>query len=146
MKGLAVSSLLSVLIVVAPAAQNGPVPIRDGSIETTDRVRIHYLEAGRGPALLFIPGFTGAAEFWEPQIRAFSTSHRVIAMDPRSQGDSEKTYDGNFTERRAQDIRDVINRLDLAPVIIVAWSRGGVGNLELPPTIWLRRSARRRID
>ena len=123
MKRLAVSSLLSVLIVVAPAAQNRPAPIRNGFIETTDRVRIHYLEAGRGPALLFIPGFTGAAEFWEPQMRVFSISHRVIAMDPRSQGDSEKTYDGNFTERRAQDIRDVINRLDLAPVVIVAWSR-----------------------
>lgn len=122
MKGVG-SLLVSAFTVATLAAQNGPARITDGSIETTDHVRIHYLEAGRGPALLFIPGFTGAAEFWEPQIRAFSASHRVVAMDPRSQGDSEKTYEGNFTERRARDIGDVIDRLNLAPVVIVAWSR-----------------------
>jgi non-heme chloroperoxidase len=81
------------------------------------------LEAGTGPALLFIRGFTGAAEFWEPQIRAFSMSHRVIAMDPRSQGDSEKTHDGNSIDGRARDIKAVVDGLKLAPVVIIAWSR-----------------------
>ena len=117
------SLIFWVAITVGLAAQNRPVAIGSGFVDTTDKVRIHYLEAGRGPAVLFIPGFTGAAEFWEPQIRAFSTSNRVIAMDPRSQGDSEKTYNGNFTERRARDIRDVITSLQLAPVVVVAWSR-----------------------
>jgi pimeloyl-ACP methyl ester carboxylesterase len=44
-------------------------------------------------------------------------------MDPRSQGDSEKTYEGNNIDSRAQDIRDVIEALKLAPDVIVAWSR-----------------------
>ncbi len=122
MKGVA-SLILWVSTAAALSAQNRPIPISGGFIDTSDGVRIHYLEAGRGPALLFVPGFTGAAEFWESQIRTFSTSNRVIAMDPRSQGDSEKTYNGNFTERRARDIRDVITSLNLAPVVIVAWSR-----------------------
>ena len=47
----------------------------------------------------------------------------MVAIDPRSQGDSEKTFDGNYTESRAHDIRDVITSLNLAPVVIVAWSR-----------------------
>jgi microsomal epoxide hydrolase len=114
---------VALFLAVTASAQNGVVRISDGFIKSTDGVRIHYLEAGRGDALLLIPGFTGAAEFWEQQIRVFSSSHRVIAMDPRSQGDSEKTYDGNFTDRRAQDIRDVVNSLKLSPVVIVAWSR-----------------------
>jgi len=114
---------LSLFLAATIATQTETVRISGGFIEARDGVRIHYLEAGRGPTLLFIPGFTGAAEFWEPQIRVFSTSHRVIAMDPRSQGDSAKTYEGNFTDSRAQDIRDVINSLNLAPVVIVAWSR-----------------------
>jgi microsomal epoxide hydrolase len=45
-------------------------------------------------------------------------------MDPRSQGDSDKANEGNFTESRARDIGDVIASLGLAPVVIVAWSRG----------------------
>lgn len=116
------TALVSVLLVSTIGAQRVS-PISDGFIKTRDGVRIHYLEAGRGPALLFIPGFTGAAEFWDQQIRVFSATHRVIAMDPRSQGDSDKTYDGNFTESRAQDIGDVIRSLNIAPVVIVAWSR-----------------------
>jgi pimeloyl-ACP methyl ester carboxylesterase len=67
---------------------------------------------GVASLLISASGFTGGAGFWELQIRAFSTSHRVVAMDPRSPGDSEKTYDGNFTERRAQDIRDVVDTLN----------------------------------
>lgn len=115
------SVALSLLLTGTVPAQT--IKISDGYVQTRDRVRIHYLEAGQGPSLLFIPGFTGAAEFWEPQTLAFSKSHRVIAMDPRSQGDSEKTYEGNFISSRAQDIRDVIDALNLAPVVIVAWSR-----------------------
>jgi microsomal epoxide hydrolase len=115
--------MVALFLVVGVSAQTRTTQISDGFIKTTDGVRIHYIEAGSGPALLFIPGFTGAAEFWETQIRVFSASHRSVAIDPRSQGDSEKTFDGNFTGRRAQDIRDVINSLNLEPVVIVAWSR-----------------------
>jgi non-heme chloroperoxidase len=117
---LAVASLY---LAVTLGAQGELVRINDGSIKTRDGVQLHDLEAGRGPALLFIPGFTGAAEFWDLQIRAFSPRHRVVAIDPRSQGDSEKTFDGNYTDSRAQDIRDVITSLNLVPVVIVAWSR-----------------------
>jgi non-heme chloroperoxidase len=117
------SAVTAFLFAVTVSAQSGTARFSNGFIKTTDGVRIHYIEAGSGPALLFIPGFTGAAEFWETQVRVFSASHRSVAMDPRSQGDSEKTYDGNFTDRRAQDIRDIVSFLHLGPVVIVAWSR-----------------------
>jgi non-heme chloroperoxidase len=119
---VAVTGLALLVLMPTLGAQSGS-SIRDGFVKTRDGVRIHYLEAGRGPALLFIPGFTGAAEFWDQQIRVFSATHRVIAMDPRSQGDSDKTYDGNFTESRARDVGDLIRSLNLSPVVIVAWSR-----------------------
>jgi non-heme chloroperoxidase len=118
-----IRAVLALVLAAGLAAQGGTTRIREGFVKAGDGVGIHYLEAGRGPALLFIPGFTGAAEFWEAQIQAFSQLHRVIAIDPRSQGDSEKTYEGNSTDNRARDIRAVITSLNLAPVIIVAWSR-----------------------
>lgn len=34
---------------------------------TSDGVRLHYLEAGEGKALIFIPGWTMPAEIWEPR-------------------------------------------------------------------------------
>jgi microsomal epoxide hydrolase len=117
------SAVLWLTLAATVAAQTGRVNIRDGFIATTDGVRLHYLEAGRGTSIVFVPGWMGAAEFWEPQIRHFARSHRVVAVDPRSQGDSTKTSNGNYTERRGQDIKELINRLGLAPAVVVAWSR-----------------------
>jgi microsomal epoxide hydrolase len=96
--------------------------LKSGFFTTTDGVKLHYLESGSGPAILFVPGWTGVAEFWAPQMRHFAGSHRVVALDPRSQGDSEKPAEGNYHERRGQDIREAIEHLRLAPVIVVAWS------------------------
>ena len=55
-------------------------------------------------------------------MRHFAGSHRVVALDPRSQGDSDKPAEGNYHERRGRDIREVIEQLRLAPVILVSWS------------------------
>src|SRR5579872_4625152 len=87
--------------------------------KTSDGVRLHYLEAGSGSVIVFVPGWTMPAEIWRPQIVGLSKNYRVIALDPRSQGDSEKTPEGNFPERRAQDIRDLIETLRLSPVVLV---------------------------
>ena len=100
-------------------------------IAASDGVRLHYLEAGSGPAILFVPGWTGAAEFWTPQMRLLSASYRVVALDPRSQGDSEKTEQGNYTERRARDIHEIIGKLNLGPVVLVAWSRAVIEAMSL---------------
>lgn len=111
------------LSVSAVWAQPG-AKIAGGFFTTSDGVKIHYLEAGRGPAIVFVPGWTMPAEIWEPQIRHFSRSHRVAALDPRSQGLSEKPTEGHYPERRAEDIKELVDRLRLAPAVLVGWSMG----------------------
>src|SRR4051812_9072880 len=67
-------------------------------------VQIHVLEAGVDngrPPLVLIPGWTMPATIWEEQIARFSKVRRVIAFDPRSQGDSTKTAQGNTPDVRA---------------------------------------------
>ncbi|MFA5897596.1 MAG: alpha/beta hydrolase [Hyphomicrobium sp.] len=88
----------------------------------TDGTRLHYVEAGAGPTLLMVPGWMGSVEYWTDQIEALAASHRVIALDPRSHGRSEQTADGNSIAQRGADIWNLIERLDLAPTGIVAWS------------------------
>ncbi|MGA3213157.1 MAG: alpha/beta hydrolase [Terriglobales bacterium] len=65
---------------------------------TSDGVRLHYLEAGSGPAIVFEPGWMMMAGIWQSQIDYFSRSYHVIALDPRSQGDSDKTTEGDYPE------------------------------------------------
>ncbi len=103
---------------------------KSGFVTTADGVRIHYLEADpqapamKSPALLFVPGWTMPAEIWEKQIAYFSKSRRVVAMDPRSQGLSSQTTEGHYPEARARDIKAVVDKLKLAPVVLVGWSMG----------------------
>jgi len=96
----------------------------EGFIATSDGVRLHYIEAGSGASIVLEPGWTMPADIWEPQINALSKSFRVVAIDPRSQGKSDRPTDGHYPERRAQDIKEVIDQLQLAPVTLVGWSLG----------------------
>jgi non-heme chloroperoxidase len=96
----------------------------DRFFKTSDGVRLHYLDSGQGPAIVFVPGWTMPAEIWRSQIQYFRQTHRVIAFDPRSQGESERSSEGNFPGRRAQDIKELVGQLNLSPVVLVGWSLG----------------------
>jgi len=96
--------------------------LKSGFVTTSDGVQIHYVESGSGPSMVLVPGWTMPAEIWEEQIRAFSASHRVVAVDPRSQGRSEKVSEGHYPERRARDIHELVQELELAPAVLVGWS------------------------
>ena len=106
------------------AAPMFAAPWKEGYIRTSDGVRLHYLTAGSGPSIVFQPGWAMPAEIWEPQIEALSKSFRVVAIDPRSQGKSGLTADGLYPKRRARDIKEVIDKLNLAPAVLVGWSLG----------------------
>ncbi|MFZ0883404.1 MAG: alpha/beta hydrolase, partial [Candidatus Acidiferrales bacterium] len=81
------------------------------------------------PSILFVPGWTMPGWIWQKQIDYFSRDYRVVAMDPRSQGDSTQTSDGLYPAVRARDIKAVVDQLDLAPVLIVSWSMAVVETL-----------------
>lgn len=74
------------------------------------------------PSILFVPGWTMPAWIWENQISYFSKDYRVVAMDPRSQGESSQTSEGLYPAARARDMKAVVDQLHLAPVVIVGWS------------------------
>lgn len=96
-------------------------------VTAPDGARIHYLQGGTAnaqPAVVFIPGWTWSASIWEPQMTRLVSDHRVIAMDPRSQGDSAKTTERNTPEGRAEDIAALLQNLGEAPVVLVGWSQG----------------------
>jgi microsomal epoxide hydrolase len=110
-----------------------PLPVK-AEIEhrffkTSDHVQLHYLEAGNGPTLVFVPGWVMPAEIWEPQIQYFSQRFHVIALDPRSQGKSETAKTGHEPETRARDIKELIDNLKVDSVTLVGWSLGVLESL-----------------
>lgn len=113
--------LLLSMLLVSPVL-HGAATVKDGFFTTSDGVRLHYLESGAGPTILFVPGWTMPAEIWQPQIEYFSRKYHVVALDPRSQGASDKPAEGNYPGRRAQDYKELIDHLGGSPVVFVGWS------------------------
>lgn len=96
----------------------------DRSFKASDGTRLHYLEAGHGHTIVFIPGWTMPAWIFEPQIAALSAHYRVIAFDPRGQGQSEIPETGYDPQRRGEDIADLLQMLGPQPVVLAGWSLG----------------------
>ncbi len=95
-----------------------------GHVRTKDGVRLHYLEAGAGKPILMIPGWSQTAEQFRHQLEGLSDRYRVIALDLRGHGESDKPDFGYRISRLAGDLRDVIEALDLEEVNILGHSMG----------------------
>jgi non-heme chloroperoxidase len=80
-------------------------------------------------SILFVPGWVMPAWIYQKQLDGLSKTRRVVAMDPRSQGESTRTTEGLYPAQMAKDIHAVIEQLHLAPVVIVGWSMGIVETL-----------------
>lgn len=67
-----------------------------------DGVRLHYQEKGAGTPLVLIHGYTSSTYSWKDVFEPLSQNFRVIAVDLKGFGFSEKR-DGDYT-RRAQAV------------------------------------------
>lgn len=89
-------------------------------------VELHILEKGEGKPLIFIPGLTFSGEIFKNQIEYFSKKYRVIGIDPRGQGYSTKTVDGNDYLTHGKDLAGLIDELELEDVVLIGWSTGNL--------------------
>lgn len=124
----------------ASGGQTPPMRAEDRFFTTSDGVRLHYLDAGRGRTILFIPGWSMPAFIWQRQIAALSPRWRTVAMDPRSQGRSQVARSGHEPTRRGRDIGEIIERLGADRVVLVGWSLGVLDSLA-----YLHETGDRRI-
>ena len=95
-------------------------------------VTLAYEDRGAGkPACVFVHGWTCNRSFFAPQAAHFARRHRVVSIDLRGHGESDKPQ-GPYT--RAQDadgVAYVIEQLSLGPVVAVGHSMGGTIVLQL---------------
>ena len=96
-------------------------------VEVAKGVSLRGIEAGKPgdqTAIVFIPGWSTGADIWHRQINSFAKTQRVIAFDPRSEGESTKTTIGNTPENRAEDLHMLLERLGVRRPVLVGWSQG----------------------
>jgi esterase len=95
-------------------------------------MRFHYVEWGdrAGRPLLFLHGGGQTCRTWDVVCHELSQDYRCIALDQRGHGDSEWSYELDYRiEAHAADTAALVDALDLAPLVIVGMSLGGVNGL-----------------
>ncbi len=95
-------------------------------ITTKDGTKIFYKDWGTGQPILFSHGWPLSGDAWEAQMLFFGQNgYRVIAHDRRSHGKSSQTWDGNNMDQYADDLAELIEKLDLKNLIMIGHSTGG---------------------
>jgi non-heme chloroperoxidase len=121
---LAVGAAVGATATLAGRAARAQAPGEVGHVTTSDGVSISYLEAGSGKPILMIPGWSQTAEQFKHQLTGLSDRYRVIAVDMRGHGESDKPDFGYKISRIAKDTHDLIHALDLNEVNILGHSMG----------------------
>ncbi len=93
-------------------------------VEVAPGVEIYYEEEGDGVPLVLVPGWTFTTKVFDHQFAEFSKSHRVISFDPRSQGRSTVTLEGNNYATQAADLAKLLAHLDVENPVLLGWSTG----------------------
>ena len=88
-------------------------------------VELSFVDYGRGKPVVLIHGWPLCKESWEPQLAELPKHVRVIAYDRRGFGKSSKPWDGYDTDTLADDLKALLDQLDLQDVTLVGFSMGG---------------------
>jgi len=76
--------------------------------------KLHYVEGGAGKPVLLVPGWPQSWYAWRHVMPALAaTGRRVIAVDPRGLGDSDKPDHGYDLATAARDLHELAEHLEL---------------------------------
>jgi pimeloyl-ACP methyl ester carboxylesterase len=117
---------------VASTRSDQQEPIED-RVDLGD-LHLRYLrwkDDGPRPALLLIHPNATTADVWSPYMRVTCLDRLAVAVDLRGHGGSSWSTLGNDIDTWADDLRRVIETLDLGPVVVIASALGGAAALLL---------------
>jgi non-heme chloroperoxidase len=100
--------------------------IKVNAYRSATPVKIYYEDLGHGKPVILIHGWPLDHQMWEFQIPALVQSgHRVIAYDRRGFGKSSRPWDGYDYDTLSEDLKILVEQLDLHDVTLVGFSMGG---------------------
>jgi non-heme chloroperoxidase len=95
-------------------------------LDTRDGAHIQYKDIGAGQPVVLIHGWPLTGDMWEYQTVALvEAGYRVITYDRRGFGHSSHPATGYTYDIFADDLADLLEKLDLTNVALVGFSMGG---------------------
>ena len=100
--------------------------IKVGQDAQGEDIKVHYCDYGQGSPIVLIHGWPLSGASWEYQLAELPLhGYRVIAYDRRGFGHSSKPWDGYNYDTFADDLKVVLDHLNLQNVTLVGFSMGG---------------------
>ena len=128
LKRIVVTLALSLFAVAAFAAEPAVYPVQEGFVDAKG-VLIYYKALGKGDPLVIVHGGPGAShDYFLPWLLPLARHNRVIFIDERGSGRSEKLEDvKQYTvENMVEDVEAVRRALVLGKISLMGHSYGGV--------------------
>jgi non-heme chloroperoxidase len=101
------------------AAEMSTITVKDGT-------QIYFNDWGSGQPIVFSHGWPLSADAFEDQMFFFAQQgYRCIAHDRRGHGRSSQPWQGNDLDHYADDLAELVSKLDLKDAIHVGHSTGG---------------------
>ncbi|WP_395057666.1 alpha/beta fold hydrolase [Flavobacterium sp.] len=98
----------------------------DKFIETAPNVNLYVKDYGTGNPVILIHGWPLSNEMWEYQIENLvANNFRVITYDRRGFGKSSQPWNGYDYDTLTDDLKSIIDQLELTNVTLVGFSMGG---------------------
>ena len=91
---------------------------------TVEGVKLHYLTAGKGPAVVLLHGYTQTSQMWRPIIPLLAQKFTVIAPDLPGIGDSEIPASGLDMKAAALRVHALAKSLGLQKARVVGHDIG----------------------
>jgi pimeloyl-ACP methyl ester carboxylesterase len=108
---------------------------RKGAFFEVNGVRLHYVEAGQGTPVILVHGLAAehAGNWMLPRVfQRLAKKYRVIALDIRGHGKSDKPYDpAQYGLELVDDVVRLMDHLGIAKAHVVGYSLGGFITLKL---------------
>jgi pimeloyl-ACP methyl ester carboxylesterase/quercetin dioxygenase-like cupin family protein len=116
-------------LALAPATAIAQAPGRPSQAiasrtATVDGLTLHYLTAGRGPAVVLLHGFAETSRMWRRLIPQLAPRFTVIAPDLPGIGDSDIPSDGASLTRAAVSIHGLVKQLGIGRADVVGHDIG----------------------
>lgn len=123
--------LLPLLVCCMVSLSSLAAPAGSRFFTNREGLRLHYLEAGAGEkTIVLIPGWLMPAAVFRLQLEVLGDQFRVLAFDPRSQGQSEISSGPHDPARRMADMEDFLNAADVGDYVLAGWSLGVLESLD----------------
>lgn len=104
----------------------GPMPgePRDATFAVVDGVRVRYVDQGQGPPVVLIHGYASSLEAWSAVIPVLARTHRVIALDLKGFGWTDRPPGDYSPEAQARLVFALLDARGVDRAAVVAHSFG----------------------